>query len=209
MKSKLYLHAILSIIALLVMLGCDLTGAAIKATETPAAISSGGKGGNNGNNGSSSGGSNGANPGAGTPVPSASPTVTVTETETPTPTPRPGNGPYLVKQTQHRGDEVITGVVCDLTRPFTVNVQTKPITFNWGFVPATDRKGAYSDAYSFPSLGETHDAKGNYTVTGPDPTGMLTLSMAGQDHVVFKGFDGNIPFSYSFGLVPVDQPGCP
>ena len=58
-------------------------------------------------------------------------------------------------------------------------------------------------------LAETHDAKGAYTLARSATAGALTLTMVFSDHVVFKGFDGNLPLHYHFDRVPSGEPSCP
>jgi hypothetical protein len=42
-----------------------------------------------------------------------------------------------------------------------------------------------------------------------DKNGTLQLTMSVSDHVVFKGFDGNMPNNYKFNLVPSGDTPCP
>ena len=63
-------------------------------------------------------------------------------------------------------------------------------------------------AYSIPSAGESHSATGTYSLSGPDQDGTLHLAMSVSDHVIFKGFDGNIPNRYAFDLTATDT-ACP
>jgi|SRR5579859_658850 len=149
------------------------------------------------------------------PTPTATtPTLTPTPTTpTPTatePTPTPGSGgPYVVKQVETLGGETISGGVCSLTQPFLVHSTTPKVTFNFVFVPLDAKHGSVTYVYSIPSAGESHDAKGTYTISPPDPDGTLHLSLSVSDHVVFHGFDGNIPLSYKFDLVPAVNVPCP
>ncbi len=118
-------------------------------------------------------------------------------------------GAWSVKQTQTIGDETISGFVCSVNHPFSVQVSTPKITFTIGFLPDSNKRGKLSYAYSLPSLGESHTAQGSYTATLPDHTGSITITVNVSDHVVFKGFDGPIPVRYSFGLVPASGLPCP
>jgi len=174
-------------------------------TQTPSVLlnigggggnGTGGSGGNGSGGGNGQGGSGGNNNGASTPAP------------TPDPTPSP-QGPYVVKQIVTLGDETIAGEVCSTAVAFGVNVTTPKITFTISFAPETVEGGKWSESYSFPSLGETHDANGSYTLSPAGPDGTLLLTMKGSDHVVFNGFDGNLPLNYQFDLVPSSQTSCP
>jgi hypothetical protein len=147
-------------------------------------------------------------------TPTSTPTLSPTPTNMPTPTatdtpPPPSAGPYVVKQIETLGGEVISGVVCSLTRPFSVNSVTPKVSFVFVFVPLDDKHGKVAYMYSIPSAGESHDAKGNYTISPASTDGTLLLSLAVSDHVVFKGFDGNIPLHYKFDLVPSTTATCP
>jgi len=131
-------------------------------------------------------------------------------TQAPTPIPTPVSGaPYVVKQIQTLGDETVSGEVCDPARPFVVTSTTPRISFKMNFVPQTPGGGNLTYAYSFPSLGETHDARGNYTLKPTGSGGTLLLSMTVSDHVVFNGFNGNKAISYTFDLVPSQNTVCP
>lgn len=118
-------------------------------------------------------------------------------------------GPYTVKQTQTLGGETISGLVCNITQPFTVDAVSPKVSWTFFFTPTSTNKGKVAYSYSIPSAGETHDATGTYTIAPPARDGTLTLSMAVSDHVVFKGFDGNIPLHYMFNLVVATGVTCP
>jgi hypothetical protein len=136
--------------------------------------------------------------------------LTPTPTQTPTPIHTPGaGGPYAVEQTHSLGGEKISGIVCDLVKPFLVNSTTPKVTFNFVFVPAGVNRGKVTYAYTIPSAGESHDAAGTYTIQPLAGTVKLVLSLTMTDHVVFKGFDGNFPIQYSFNLVPGSNIPCP
>ena len=149
---------------------------------------SGGTGGNSGGTGGNSGGSNGSSP---TQLPDIS------------------TRHYLVKQIETLGGEVISGVVCSLTKPFSVLSVTPHVTFSFIFVPQNTQMGTVSYAYTITSAGESHDATGTYSLSQVQNDGTLQLSMTVSDHVVFKGFDGNIPNHYKFNLVPSGTTSCP
>jgi len=148
------------------------------------------------------------------PTPTRTPTPTQTPTNTPTPTatatpPPPSAGPYVVKQMETLGGEAISGVVCSVSLPFSVNSVTPKISFVFVFAPLDARHGKVAYKYSIPSAGESHDATGNYTLSPAGTDGTLLLSLTVSDHVVFKGFDGNIPLRYKFDLVPSTTVTCP
>ena len=147
------------------------------------------KGGNNGNNGSTDGSAG--------------------VTATPTQLPDIYNGPYLVKQIETLGGESISGFVCSLTQPFSVLSTTPKVAFTFVFVPQDARRGKVTYTYAIPKAGESHDAAGTYTLALIDKLGTQQLSLAVSDHVVFKGFDGNIPLRYKFNLVPSTNGSCP
>jgi hypothetical protein len=116
---------------------------------------------------------------------------------------------YVVKQVESLGGEVISGNVCSLAQPFSVFSTTPHATFTFDFVLQDAQHGNVFYAYSIPSAGESHDAAGAYSLTPLDKDGTLQLSMSVSDHVVFKGFDGNIPNKYKFNLVPSGDISCP
>jgi hypothetical protein len=123
---------------------------------------------------------------------------------------RPGAGaPYAIKQTQNRGGESISGQVCSTAAPFQVSTLTPTVDFTWSFTPQSSNSGTWSYDYAFPSLGESHAATGTYTIAPPAANGTLSLSLTGSDHVVFNGFDGNVPVTYGFALVPSATTTCP
>ncbi len=118
-------------------------------------------------------------------------------------------GPFVVKQTVTLGHETISGTVCDITKPFTVPAVAPNVSWNFNFIPADASKGTWTYAYTIQSAGESHDASGTYTIGLPAMDGTLTLTMKGSDHVVFTGFNGNLPVSYQFNLVPTNPAACP
>ncbi len=193
---------------LVVQLACTMPGTASPtATAGAAPIVSGG-----------SNPSNGQATASPSPSPTPSPTLTPTLTPTPTPSPSPtptetptpqGSGPFVVQQILTLGGEKISGVVCSLKQPFTVNSVTPKVTFNFIFTPLDGAHGNVAYQYTIQSAGESHDAGGTYKVGKPDAKGVQLLTMTGKDHVVFHGFDDNIPFYYRFNLVPIAGQSCP
>ena len=119
------------------------------------------------------------------------------------------SGTYLVKQIETLGGEVISGAVCNTNKPFDVSYATPKVSFTTHYFPVNSGKGNWVYAYSIASAGESHDAKGTYTLQTTDKVGVLLLSMSGSDHVVFHGFDGNIPSRYKFDLVEASVQTCP
>ena len=91
------------------------------------------------------------------------------------------------------GGEVISGVVCSVSLPFSVISVTSKVSFVFVFAPLDAQRGTVAYKYSIPSAGESHDATGNYTISPAGTDGTLLLSLTVSDHVVFKGFDGNLP----------------
>lgn len=83
------------------------------------------------------------------------------------------------------------------------------MAFVFVFTPLDAVHGQVTYAYSIPSAGESHDAKGAYTLAPAGADGALLLSLAVSDHVVFKGFDGNILNKYQFDLLPSATVACP
>jgi len=166
------------------------------------ASSGGSSGGSNGGSGSGSGGGSGGGSSGG----NGSGSSDATATETP---PSPSGGPYVVKQVETLGGEVLSGYVCKVTQPFSVTAAAPKVTFVFNFAPLDGQHGNVTYQYSISSAGEMHDAAGTYTLSPLDKVGTLQLSLAVSDHVVFKGFDGKIPNHYKFNLVPVDKSPCP
>lgn len=197
---------------LVTVAGC----AAPEATpSTPTPAVSGGGGGVGGGNGS--GGAGGSGSEATPATPTTPPTLQPTPTEQPTPTLNPTAvpvGPYLVRQTETRADEVLgtpAGGVCT-DRLWSVPANTPRVSWLFVFDPHGSYPGitgnTFGYAYSIPSAGETHDAHGSYTLT-ENPDGTLTVSITAVDHVTFTGFDGTMPDQYRFDLVPMGgTPPC-
>jgi hypothetical protein len=115
----------------------------------------------------------------------------------------------MVKQIETLGGEMISGVVCNLAQPFSVLSVTPKVTFSFYFLPQNTQQGKVSYTYSIQSAGESHDASGTYSLSQVSADGTLQLSLSVSDHVVFKGFDGNIPNRYKFNLVPSGSAPCP
>jgi hypothetical protein len=159
-------------------------------------------GGSNGGSGSGSGG--GSNGGSNGSSGSGSSDTAATQ-----PPPSPSDGPYVVKQVETLGGEILSGYACKVTQPFNVTASAPRVTFVFNFAPLDGQHGNVTYKYSIPSAGEMHDATGTYTLSPLDTDGTLQLSLAVSDHVVFKGFDGNIPNRYKFNLVPVGTSPCP
>ena len=206
---------ILSLI-LITMLSCTLTptitptptptpGQTLSLTPNAGSIggssssdANGNSGGNSSGNGSSS---NGGTDGTNNPGDTVSPTSGVT--------PEVGTEPYVVKQLVSLGHESISGGVCSVTKPFAVSAVAPSVSWAFNFAPLGVDHGNWTYAYVISKAGESHDAKGTYTLTQTSPDGTLLLTMKGSDHVVFKGFDGNFPVSYKFNLVPSQNLTCP
>ena len=197
----------------LAMLACDLPSGASTATPTAAPTAAApapnnGQGGSNstgGNSGGNSGGSQGGGNNAGSNS-GGNTGSTVEPTSTLQPDVQPL--PYVVKQIETLGKETISGFVCSLSQPFTVQAVAPEASWAFVFVPLSAQKGNVSYAYSIPSAGESHQATGTYTIARLDSAGTLQLSLQVSDHVVFKGFDGNIPVRYKFNLVPSSETPC-
>jgi hypothetical protein len=118
-------------------------------------------------------------------------------------------GPYQVKQTMHAGDETLQsppGGVCT-NKIWSVPSVTPKVSFVIVFDAYNADAGIsgnnVSYSYTIPSAGESHQGHGSYTLT-KHQDGSLTVSFRVQDHVVFKGFDGNIPLNYHFDLVQME-----
>ena len=168
--------------------------------------STGGIGGTGGN--SSSGGSNsGTGNSNGNPTGKNSATE-VDDTTEPTLLDVSPGGPYVVKQIETLGGEVISGEVCSLTKPFSVFSSTPHVGFTFYFTPQGAQGGMVTYAYTISSAGESHDASGSYSLNPASEDGTVHLSLSVSDHVVFKGFDGNIPNNYKFDLVPSTKTHC-
>jgi hypothetical protein len=209
---------LISVIAILaVAMACALplaTPLAGRPTETPTATGQAllpATGGGSGTGSSAGGGTGGSGSGGGNSGGGAGSTNQGSSEATPEPTQLAdlSGGPYTVKQIETLGGEAISGTVCSTSKPFSVLSVTPHVTFTFNFVPLDAQRGNVTYAYSIPSAGETHDATGTYTLAGVDKAGTLQLSLTVSDHVVFKGFDGNIPNRYKFNLVPSGSPPCP
>ena len=178
------------------------------ASITPGALPIGNTIGN-GNTGNGTGNGGQANPVPGVAAPNPVLNVPTPEPSATEPITVPVGGPYVVKQIETLGGETISGFVCSLTAPFAVNAATSKAAWVFGFVPRDASHGQVTYAYSIPSAGEAHNATGTYTISPPAEDGTLVLSMTVSDHVTFHGFDGNIPLSYKFDLVPTAGVTCP
>jgi hypothetical protein len=119
-------------------------------------------------------------------------------------------GPFIVKQIETLGGESISGGVCRLGDAFVVNFVTPKVAFSAQFTPgASALTGNVSYAYSIPGAGESHNAQGSYTGQPDRADGAVHITMIVSDHVVFKGFDGNIPNRYKFDLASTPGGTCP
>ncbi len=218
MSGKVRLQTLIVGMALVVaMLACDLPSAASTATPTAAPTAtftaaapatnngqggSNSTGGNSGGNsgGSQDGGNNAGNNSAGNTAGTVEPTSTLQPDVQPL--------PYVVNQIETLGKESISGFVCSLSQPFTVQAAAPEVGWTFVFAPLSAQNGNVSYEYSIPSAGESHQATGTYTIARLDNAGSLQLSLQVSDHVVFKGFDGNIPVRYKFNLVPSSETPC-
>ena len=189
--------------ALMVLNACGSSNTATTTTTTTDAVASSASGAGSGGQGA---GGAGSAPSSLPPVTTAPPTTPPPTTEPPTTVPSPTYyGSYSVKQIVSLGGETISGSVCDVRQPFQVGAVAPRAAWSFMFVPdgAQDgHTGALSYAYEIPSAGESHVATGTYTLSDSDPDGIRHVALKVSDHVVFKGFDGNIPVSYNFDLVP-------
>ena len=187
----------------------ETLASALATTLTPGGPvngSIGGTGGSNGGTGGSNGGTGGNNGGTGGSNGGEQDSSEVTPTQ---PITLPSGGPYVVKQIETLGGEVISGTVCSLTQPFSVLSATPHVTFTFNFVPQDVQRGKVTYTYDISSAGEAHDAAGTYTLSPVGTDGTLQLSLTVSDHVVFKGFDGNILNRYKLNLVPNGTTSCP
>lgn len=204
------------ILTMVLMLSCALPLSlqqSLKVTPTPTSVpllnisgqsvqnaqgASGGSGqsGSGSAGGGGQNGSDGSNNGSNTQVPTLIGGGVVT-------------GPYAVKQIESLGHETISGFVCSTILPFAVNATAPNVSWVFNFVPQGANQGKWTYAYFIQRAGESHNASGSYTLSSPGTDGTLHLTMAGQDHVVFKGFDGNLPVHYKFDLVPDQSTSCP
>lgn len=184
------------------------TTTTIATTATPAkAVPTSLSGAAGGGSGDGGGGASPALPATPTPVATVVTLPASSEPETSL-LDTPDFGAYSVKQIQTLGGESISGLVCDIRQPFVVNAATSKVAWVFLFTPAANGgSGNVSYTYSIPSAGESHDATGTYRVTDSDQSGTRHVNLGVSDHVVFKGFDGNIPVRYKFDLVPA--PTCP
>jgi hypothetical protein len=178
-------------------------------TPTPGLSGGGSTGGVGGSSGGAGGGSGGSGGGSGSGGSGGSGGGDGSAEATATQPPDVQPVIYHVKQIETLGGESISGIVCSLTKPFSVLSVTPHVTFSFNFVPLNEQRGNVTYVYSIPSAGESHDASGTYSLTSVDNQGTLQLTLSVSDHVVFKGFDGNIPNRYKFNLVPTAGAPCP
>lgn len=178
-------------------------GASASTTPTPSSslLAAGGAdgggagaGGDAGGGGAGGGGGTGGGAGSGapTPPPSGGPNL---------------GGPYVIDQAVTDGHA--TATVCSLTAPFGIQIASPKVTFTMLLTPAAADHGTLAYSYAFPSLGESHDATGSYTVGAPVHDGTRRLQVSVRDHVVFNGFDGTIPIPQTMTLKPAGASLCP
>jgi hypothetical protein len=178
--------------------GCVPVTPAVPRNPTGAAGGTGGGAGSGGAGGGGGGGTGGGAGGGGSSAPQPSPPTDVMPV-----------GPFIVKQIETLGGESISGGVCRLGDVFAVNFVTPRVAFTALFTPvASALAGNVSYRYSIPSAGESHAAQGNYTGQVDTAARAVHISMFVSDHVVFKGFDGNIPNRYKFDLVATPDAPC-
>ena len=204
MNTWLWIRRVCTVSLILLFLASCTPPAATQPTGTPG-VSGSGAGGNG------SGGAGGSNDNSIPVAPTAIPTLEATPTLQPTPTINPTvvpTGPYLVRQTMTLADEVLgtpDGGVCTNTL-FRIPAVTQGVSILFVFDPHGLYPGIQGNTfgyrYEISDTGETHAAEGSYTLT-PNPDGSLKVSISANDHVTFKGFDGVIPVSYEFDLVPM------
>ncbi|MFN8638829.1 MAG: hypothetical protein U0360_05090 [Dehalococcoidia bacterium] len=213
MRFGILFAVLLLLVVLVLFLGLRAPTSLLGLRASPSAIARGG-----GRPSSAGGGEGGggAAPGDRLPPPPSgtpSPTSTASPTPTPTATPSPAGGPYAVRQTESLGGERLSGDVICPGRAWQVSAVTPKVQFAFLFGPAREDSGTPGGSmgyrYDIPSAGESHTAEGSYTLGPASPDGVVTVSIRGQDHVAFKGFDGNFPFRYRFDLVPLAQGVCP
>lgn len=174
----------------------------VPVVPTPPSIPSVAGGGGGPGGGSGGGSGPGANNGPGTGNDTTQPD------QPQQPADRLPEGPYVVRQTSTFGSERISGSSCRLGDPFVVDFVTRRVAFSALFTPrGGPMAGSVGYAYSVPGAGETHAAQGTYTGQMDVAAHVVHITMSVSDHVVFKGFDGNIPLDYGFDLVP--SPGIP
>ncbi len=206
------LSLICAIGLIVVTMACASLTPAPTPTPTPTAMPGltigGGTGGTGGSTGGSSGGTGGSTGGSSSGGTGGS-SEGGSNSASPTKLPDISSIAYVVKQIETLGGESISGIVCSLTQPFSVLSVTPHVTFTFIFVPQNAQQGKVAYAYSIQSAGESHDASGTYTLAQVSKDGTLQLSLTVSDHVVFKGFDGNIPNHYKFNLVPSAAVSCP
>ncbi len=206
------------ILILMTMLACGLTPTSTPTLTpgqspslTPSAISGGGNGniGGNGNGSGNASGNSSGNASGGTGGKDGTNNPANTPTPTTGVTPEVGSVSYVVKQFESLGHETISGDVCSTAKPFTVNAVAPEVSWVFNFAPLGNDHGNWTYGYSIPKAGESHEAAGTYNLAQASADGTLLLTMSGSDHVVFKGFDGNIPVRYKFNLAPSQNAPCP
>jgi hypothetical protein len=212
MSAQHRMWSVIGVIGLIVVtMACTLPFPAPQATPTITPTTGLSSGGSNGGTGNNSSGSNGGNTSSNNGGNNSGSNGGSDSSSNGSPTQLAEIYPvyYVVKQIETLGGEAISGTVCSVIKPFSVLSVTPRVTFTFYFVPQDAQHGNVSYAYSIPSAGESHDARGTYSLAQVDKDGTLQLSMSVSDHVVFKGFDGNIPNNYKFNLVPSGNTSCP
>lgn len=214
MNTRVGLWRMISLVLiLLTMLGCGSFGS-IQPTSTPVSLEN--SNGNSNSNGSGTGsGASNNNPNSNNPDLVPPPQIESTLQVTPTELADILAGPYTIRQTETLGKEKLgtpPGGVC-VYHPWQVPVDTPDVSFVFVFGAYAAQRGSASSpfgyAYNIPKAGESHLAQGTY-ILSPSKDGSVKVSITESDHVVFKGFDGNIPGRYHFDLVPIGgSAACP
>ncbi len=109
------------------------------------------------------------------------------------------------KATGQSRDSVISGVVCDLEKPFSLNAKDPLGSFDFNFVPANSTSGTVSWSVNYHIASES--GSGTYTVAGDSGAGYKIEMKIGATATVM-GYSKSVQGTGSINLTPLETNEC-